>query len=420
MRCTLFCLFCLSGATAVADSESNESPIRLAPGDDKSGYESVSYTTNSLSLENRTGEAIDLFLNARKKHLGLPKLQIEGLSKEKINLGRKLFFDRRLSRNKTMSCAMCHIPEQGFTNNELERPIGFQGRGLKRNAPTILNIAFMERLFADARESKLEQQVWSPLLAENEMNNPSVGSVIDTINENSDYDGMFEEAFGEPADMLNIGIAIAQYESSLISANSRFDRWMFAKDMEALTVQEVEGYRLFIGKARCVSCHQIDIAAKTALFTDNLLHNTGVGYRDSMLPKPKTVTVQIAPGISTTLDKKVLDSVGNHKPNDVGRYEITLNPHDRWKYRTPSLRNVALTAPYMHDGKFLSLEDVVQFYNTGGEPNDLLSPLISPLGLKKSEQESLVAFLKTLNGSNLTALVADAFAAPIGDQQSEK
>lgn len=408
-------------SSLLASQSSNPQDIRLAPGDDKTGYEQQNYTTNSLSLEQRNGVSADLLSIAKANQLGLPVLSEEvtqGLTSSIIQLGRKLFFDRRLSLNKTMSCAMCHIPEQGFSNNELARPIGFEGRALKRNAPTILNVAYVDRLFADARESSLEQQVWSPLLASNEMNNPSIGYVIDTINDSDDYSQVFENAFGEPANMLNIGVALAQYERSLISGNSRFDRWLFAKETKALNANEIAGYYLFIGKAGCIACHHIKQSEKTALFTDNLLHNTGVGYRDSMLSPASTVSVQIAPGITTKLDQKIINSIGSEKPNDLGRYEVTLDPNDRWKYRTPSLRNIALSAPYMHNGKFLSLQDVIVFYNQGGEPNPLLSPLIRPLNLSKSEQANLAAFLRSLTGSNLKTLIADAFAAPIGDAGS--
>lgn len=415
---SLSCLACILLAFATSGYASDTEDIRLAPGDDKTDYDKASYTTNSLSLETRKGIPADLLKISKTKQLGLPAFRnedLEDLTNLKIKLGRKLFFDRRLSRNRTMSCAMCHIPEQGYTNNELARPIGFEGRGVKRNAPTILNVAFVQGLFADARESTLEQQVWSPLLAANEMNNPSIGFVIDTINASDDYAQMFEKAFDQPPNMLNIGAALAQYERSLISGNSRFDKWLFGGDTKALTPQEIDGYRLFAGKAGCVTCHRVNLSNKTALFTDNLLHNTGVGYRDSMFDSPKEITVQIAPGITTTLGQDVIRSVGEEKPNDLGRYEVTLNPNDRWKYRTPSLRNVALTAPYMHDGKFLALEDVIAFYNAGGEPNELLSPLIKPLRLNSAEIEALAAFLKSLTGENIKELVADGFAAPIGD-----
>lgn len=416
----LLLLLAYSTYSSAALAETEQYPvledIRLAAGDDKTGYESVDYKTNSLSLEYREGQTTNLVKVATTQQLGLPappKQVGNRANEKKIALGRKLFFDRRLSRNQTMSCAMCHIPEQGFTNNELSRPVGFQGLGLKRNAPTILNVAYSTTLFVDARENTLEQQVWSPLLAANEMNNPSIGFVIERIKQFKDYNNLFEKAFGKTPDMLNIGMALAQYERSLIAANSRFDRWHFGGIENALTDVEKQGYQLFVGKAGCTGCHSV--GNHYALFTDELLHNTGVGYRDSMLKSSSTVSVQLAPGVFTDLDASVLKTVGQEKPNDVGRYEVTLDPNDRWKYKTPSLRNVELTAPYMHNGEYLNLEQVISFYNTGGQNNELLSPLIKPLGLSQLEQGALVAFLKSLTGSNVKVLVADAFSAPIGD-----
>lgn len=312
-----------------------------------------------------------------------------------------------------MSCAMCHIPEQGFTNNELARPIGSQGRGLKRNAPTILNVAYYQRLFVDLREFSLEQQVWSPLLASNEMNNPSIGYVIETILNASDYAGLFQRAFGGPVTMQSVGQALAQYERTLLSGDSRFDRWLYANQPLALSSSETLGYQLFTGKGGCSNCHLIQ--KDHALFTDQQAHNTGIGYWDSMLRPSGEVAVQLAPGVTANIARTRIASVGGVKTNDVGRYEVTLNPSDRWKYRTPGLRNVALTAPYMHNGELLTLEAVVDFYNRGGIPNDLLSPLLKPLGLADKESAALVDFLKSLTGSNVKILVSDAFAVPIGD-----
>ncbi len=390
--------------------------VRLAPGDDKTSYENTDYETNSLSLEYRTGKAAGLYEIATSPQLGLPLVSISTnnrVDRAKIQLGRKLFFDRRLSRNKTMSCAMCHIPEQGFSNNELQRAIGFEGRNLKRNAPTILNVAYYQGLFADARESNLEQQVWSPLLAPNEMNNPSIGYVIDTIVSSSDYSGLFENAFGTPVSMQNIGDALAQYQRSLISGNSRFDQWFYGKKESALNTQEIEGFNLFVGKAKCAACHQI--GRDYALFTDNKLHNTGIGYENSMLKPSQYVSVQIAPGVVTQVARSRVDSVGIPPENDLGRYEISLDPKDRWKFRTSSLRNIALTAPYMHNGQFSELEEVIEFYNRGGVEHELLSPLITPLILSKDEVKALSAFLRSLTGNNVEMLVSDAFAVTIGD-----
>ncbi len=390
--------------------------IRLAPGDDKTRYQQSSYKTNSLSLPMRRGKVAKLHEIAKTPQLGLPALPrniIEQVDRNKIELGRKLFFDRRLSHNKTMSCAMCHIPEQGFSSNEVSRPIGFEGRAIKRNAPTLLNIAFAKRLFWDARENQLAQQAWSPLLAANEMNNVSIGAVIEVINDDPEYRSLFDKAFRQAPDMLNIGQAIAQYERSLIAANSRFDQWLYGNIGDALSKQEIAGYRLFIGKAGCSSCHTIN--RNDALFTDQNLHNTGLGYSNSMTKISDTVTVQLAPGVTTQMKQSVIQSVGGIKENDLGRYEVTSKPSDRWKFKTPSLRNVELTAPYMHDGSFKSLYDVLAFYSDGGVEHQLLSPLIRRLNLSKLEQGQIVGFLKTLTGSEVRTLVADGLAAPIGD-----
>lgn len=395
--------------------------IRIAPGDDKTGYENVTYKTNSLSLEHRKGEAIDLARVAKTPQLGLPPLnesQQHEPNAAQIALGRKLFFDRRLSRNKTMSCAMCHIPEQGYTSNELKRPAGFEGRQVKRNAPTIVNVRFYDTLFVDSREHTLAQQVWSPLLDANEMNNPSVGSVIEQVNQDPEYLTLFKQAFGRRADMLTIGVALAQYQQSLVAGDSDFDRFFYGGDTTALSELAQRGLALFQGKAACATCHTL--GKKHALFTDQQLHNTGVGYQASMARNRDPIAVQLAPGVKTTLDPQVIAAVGEQKPNDLGRYEVTLNPDDRWKFRTPSLRNVALTAPYMHNGEFLTLKEVITFYNDGGVPHEQQSPLIRKLGLHQHERDALEAFLMSLTSNQYTPLVKDAFAAEVGDHNVQQ
>ncbi len=409
----IFWALLFSFSIAAAEPEGD---VRLAPGDFKGGYDTLDYETDSLSLPARTGVDADLLGNIKSEHLGLPSFsayQQEVPDASAISLGRKLFFDRRLSRNKTMSCAMCHIPEQGFTSNELKRPIGVEGRNLKRNAPTLLNVIFNRRLFWDARESNLAQQVWSPLLAKNEMNNPSVGHVLEQLHSDEDYLDMFMNTFGEKANMMNVGQALAQYQQSLIGASSRFDQWYFGRDKNALNELEQQGFAVFMGKGACQSCHSV--GDNYALFTDHQLHNTGVGYEDSMSKTPKSIAIQLAPGMSAEVDKELINSVGEKKENDLGLYEVTLKPPDRWKYRTPSLRNVALTAPYMHNGEFSSLDEVIEFYNVGGTPNALRSPLIKPLNFTTDEQVALREFLKSLTSSNVAELVLDGFAAPVGD-----
>jgi cytochrome c peroxidase len=283
---------------------------------------------------------------------------------------------------------------------------------VRRNAPTVLNAGFQKRLFHDGREISLEDQIWGPLLAANEMGNPSIGYVIERIRGLQDYKGAFEAAFdGRGVSAERIGRAIASYERTLVAANSRFDLWKYGGDSQALDRQEQIGFRLFTGKGRCTACHLV--GEKDALFTDHGFHNTGVGWRRSNETAERT-RVEIAPGVHAELARKALESFSEAPAKDVGRYEITLDPGDRWAYKTPSLRNVALTAPYMHDGSLATLEAVVEFYDRGGIDNPGKSALLSPLGLSAEERNALVAFLKSLSGSGVEALVAEARSAPAG------
>jgi cytochrome c peroxidase len=348
---------------------------------------------------------------------GVPQPSDNPMTQARIELGRMLFMDRRLSHNNTLSCAMCHVPEQGFTSNELGTAVGLEGQTVRRNAPTVYNVAYVEQLFHDGREFSLENQVWGPLLAANEMGNPSIGYVIEKIKVLPEYAGRFEQAFaGRGPDVLTVGQALAAYQRTLISANSRFDRWHYGKEPNALTDQEQAGFRLFSGKAGCSACHAA--GEKNALFSDNRFHNTGIGYAHSMA-LPKTHRVQLAPGKFVEVEDKALDSFERPLP-DVGRYEVTLDPADSWAYRTPGLRNVALTAPYMHDGSLATLEEVVEFYDRGGIDNPQKDPLLKPLGLSTTEKQSLAAFLRSLTGDNVQKLVTEARAAQPADTPPEK
>jgi len=374
--------------------------------------------TYSQALAERVGKTTDLLKTVRQIPLGLPALPVPSdnrLTAAKISLGRKLFYDRRLSLNNTVSCAMCHIPEQGFTSNEMATAVGIEGRTVKRNSPTLYNVGYAQLLFHDGRENSLEQQVWGPLLAHNEMANPSIGYVIAKIKRYADYRGLFEKAFRKPAGMETIGMALASYQRTLNSANSPFDRWYFKRDKKALDSQAQQGFQLFTGKAGCVACHSID--AKHALFTDQKLHNTGIGYAQAMQTDSDSQKVQLAPNVFAEVSKQLVKSVSETKANDLGRYEVSQDPADRWHYKTPSLRNIALTAPYMHNGSLSSLREVVEFYNRGGIANENLDPLIKPLNFSEREIDELVAFLSALTGDNVDELVGDAIAAPIGDSR---
>ncbi len=406
---------CLFTSALMADSSS----VRIGAGDSKHGYESNDYQTNSLAIAARKGQPTDLLKSLEEPPLGLPPIPVpeqNPITEKKVDLGKKLFFDRRLSLNNTFSCAMCHVPEQGFTSHEIEKAVGFEGRSGRRNSPTIYNIAYATRLFHDAREYTLEDQVWGPLLAHNEMAMTSIGHVVDKIRSIDEYDSLFEEAFdGKQANVTTIGKALASYQRLLVSANSAFDRFYYNNEEDAISDQAKQGFKLFTGKANCATCHTIN--EDYSLFTDNKLHNTGIGYLVSMGIEPESERMLIAPGIYVDVKKSYKERVaGGAAPiSDLGHYEVTQHPDDRWKYRTPTLRNVALTGPYMHDGSLPTLRSVIEFYNKGGVPNVTSSPLIKPLNLSDSEMNALVAFMNTLNGSNVAEIISDAFSTPVGD-----
>ncbi len=344
--------------------------------------------------------------------LGLPALTVPAdnpMTRAKIDLGRKLFMDRRLSPNNTMSCAMCHVPEQGFTVNEFATGLGMGGRSARRNSPTLFNVGFVNALFHDGREASLERQVWGPLLMSNEMANPSVAYVVGKVRALPDYAGRFERAFGgRGAAKDTIAAAIASYERTLLAGDSRFDRWRYAKRADALDAQEQAGFRLFAGKANCIACHSVGPAS--ALFADGLFHNSGVGWARAAKQGRRVHRVQLAPGVFTTISDKELANVSEPVEPDLGRFEVTRVERERFAYRTPGLRNVALSAPYMHDGSLATLEQVVAFYNGGGIDNPNKDPLLRPLNLAAQEQRELVAFLRSLTSAQAAVLSRQARA----------
>lgn len=384
---------------------------RVGLADDRNGYESVSYATKSEAILEHMGTRLPLADIANTPQAGLPALEAR-LQAAEVDLGRILFFDRRLSANANLSCGMCHVPEQGFTQNELATPVGDEGRGGRRNAPSLYNVAFQSSLFWDGRETSLEAQVWSPLLARNEMANPSREAVIQRLRLIPDYNSAFAALYGEGLTDQTLGQALAAYQRALISGNSVFDRWFFATPKSGQSEPEFSpeaelGFEVFMAQG-CQGCHAIN--PQSALFTDGAFHNTGTGYlRVQRGLRPPSV--QVAPGVFVV--PKV--DVETETFNDDGRAEVSGDFEDQWRYRTPSLRNVALTAPYMHDGSLATLEDVVNFYARGGGGDARQDPRIRPLALTQAQQSALVAFLKSLTADNVDALVADARSARIGD-----
>ena len=411
---SLLCLP-LANAFAATDTSVTDGVHKVGLADSRVGYESVSYVTDSKVVIQTLGERQPLYELSVNPPLGLPEV-VSQLDAAEIDLGRELFFDRRLSKNETLSCAMCHIPEQGFTQNELATPVGHLGKGVRRNVPSLYNVAFAKDLFLDGRERSLEAQIWSPLLAENEMANESREAVLAKLALNGGYTARFAEIFDEGLTEATLGRALAAYQRALLSGDSPFDRWYFGDERSTLVGSGAEGYPALAAEGfsvfqdkGCVSCHHIN--ESSALFTDGQYHNTGTGYqRAGRALRPPSV--QLAPGVFVvpTVDAET------ETFTDDGRYEVTGLDADKWRYRTPSLRNVALTGPYMHDGSIATLEAVVAFYAEGGGGDPAQDPRTQSVQLTESDQDALVAFLRTLTSSQVDALVSDARSVTIGER----
>jgi cytochrome c peroxidase len=359
-----------------------------------------------------------LLARAMQPPLGLPPLAdalLSRLTPERVDLGQRLFFDRRLSSNHTLACASCHIPSQGFTQNAIARSIGMEGQALRRNASSLLNAVHHQRLYWDGREFGIDTLIWGKLLDERVMGNRAIGEVMARLRDDKRLLAAFHEAFpGDGLTMRTLAEALTDYVSTLVAADSRFDRWHYGREQDALSEAEQRGYRLFVGRAGCAQCHTL--ALDDALFTDHRLHNTGIGFRHSMGKRAPRNTIPVGDG-TLAINRSAIRGIEERRYNDLGHYEITQDPADRWKFRTPSVRNVALTGPYMHDGSIATLEGVVAYYNEGGTPHALQASQLRPLGLSEDEQADLAAFLRALTDPALEH--ADWGSVPWADGTSD-
>ena len=272
----------------------------------------------------------------------------------KIELGKQLYFDPRLSRDRDISCASCHDPAKGWGNGD-QFAKGFGGKLGGRNSPTIINSAYNRFQFWDGRAGSLEEQALGPMQNPIEMN-MSLPEIVDRLNEVEGYRQQFQEVFGsDEITEERIAQAIAAYERTILSGDAPYDRFK-AGDKAALSEAAQRGMELFFGKAQCSSCHS------GPNFTDNAFHNLGVGMS--------------------------ADSP------DVGREEISKLGGDRGSFKTPTLREIARTAPYMHDGSMKTLEEVIEHYDRGGQQNPYLDESVFPLKLTDQEKQDLIVFLK--------------------------
>ncbi|HVC20989.1 MAG TPA: cytochrome c peroxidase [Vicinamibacterales bacterium] len=286
----------------------------------------------------------------------------------RVRLGRWLYFDARLSANHRISCATCHIPADGFSMRTAVAT-GIDGRKGTRKSPSFENEAWTLApfFFWDGRAASLEEQALGPIANPVEMGNTHA-HMVQTVASIRGYAPYFQEAFGTPGVTAErVARAIADYERTVMSGNSPYDRWRLQHDESAVSASVKRGYALFFGKAACNQCHL------GQNFTDSRFHNIGVGWN----PAAKTFA-------------------------DEGRYAVTHQEADRGAFKTPGLRDVALHPPYMHDGSLKSLEEVVDHYNQGGDPNPYQDPRIRPLHLTDQEVHDLVAMMEALTGGTRT------------------
>ncbi len=305
-----------------------------------------------------------------KAPLGLPPVPIppdNPPTAETIALGRKLYYDPQLSADNTVACATCHSPDHGFAD---PKPFseGVKGGKGDRNSPTVINAAYNTLQFWDGRAPSLEKQAEGPVQNPVEMAH-TLAAVEKKLAADPSYPPLFEKAFGPgPITYEKVEKAIASFERTILSGNSPFDRYRYGGDKKAMSPAAIRGMAVFLNpkKGNCNACHTVE--EKYALFTDNKFHNLGVGAEGDQL-------------------------------KDLGRYKETKNEADKGAFKTPTLRNVAQTAPYMHDGSLKTLKDVIDFYVGGGNSNPWRDKEIKSLEhLTRQERDDLVAFLEALTG----------------------
>ncbi|MDY6933163.1 MAG: cytochrome c peroxidase [Spirochaetota bacterium] len=358
----------------------------------------------SATQTSHKSQAVSQSKQTENPKLGLPVLDIPSdnpITKEKVKLGERLFNDTRFSSTGKISCATCHSADKAFTDSPLPVSKGINDLTGTRNAPTIINSAYNQTQFWDGRSPDLEDQSLHPFVNPVEMGLKNHEPILKIIRTDQEYIEAFKRVFKkskEKITMREVTKAIAAFERTQISANSRFDRWYFIGE-PTLTKKEIKGFEVYIGNGRCVSCHVIEHT--TALFTDNKFHNVGVGI--NMLAQ-KDIDRLASEFMSAKYNKEEVDVkvLADTKTSELGRFAITRNLTELGAFKTPTLRNIALTAPYMHDGSLATLEEVVDHYNRGGASsdeekiNDFVSGGMRQLDLSDEEKSNLVAFMETL------------------------
>jgi len=311
----------------------------------------TSYFAGEMVRAESEEDEVVVQLPSTYKKMNIPKAN--PITKAKVELGKQLYFDKRLSADDSISCASCHDPQHGWSE-PAKHSTGFNGLKGNRNAPTILNSSFSVSQFWDGRAASLEDQALGPIQNPIEMNMP-LEQLEKKLSAIVGYQEQFQAVFGTQVNREGIALALAAFERTIVSGEAAYDRFK-AGDQQALSPSAAAGMKLFFGKANCSACH----AGGT--FSNSAFHNIGIGI-DSLKP-------------------------------DLGRFVHSNLEGDLGSFKVPSLRDIALTAPYMHDGSLATLEEVVDYYNKGGTDNPQLDEEIYSLGLSDQQKADLITFLK--------------------------
>jgi len=322
----------------------------------------------------------------------------------RIALGRKLYFEPKLSKDGTVACATCHDVSRGFTDRRGTSE-GIGDKLGRRNAPTVLNAALFSSQFWDGRAATLEEQAKLPIINPIEMGQPDGNAVVAAIKNDAEYQKAFKEAYGRGINYDDVGRAIAAFERTLVFLDAPFDRFI-AGDSKAIDDDAKAGWVIYNGKGRCTACHQI--SSSSPIGSDNRFHNVGVSARhqDFEALAKKGLEALAKDSSKETMDKLALET----DLSELGRFVVTKNRGDIGAFKTSQVRNVGITAPYMHDGSMATMWDVVDHYNKGGEANPYLDGGIEPLALSEKEVDQLVAFLFSLTDMRFDADNKSEFA----------
>jgi cytochrome c peroxidase len=309
---------------------------------------------------------------------------------ERAALGRKLYFEPRLSRDGTVACATCHDVSRGFTDQRNVAE-GIDDKLGRRNSPTTLNAVFFRTLFLDGRAPSLEEQAKLPIVNAIEMGQPSGQAAVAPIARDPEYVQMFQAAYGRGPNYDDVGRALAAFERTLVFLDSPFDHFL-AGDSRAISEAAQKGWALFNGKARCVTCHAIN--PSNPIGTDQRFHNIGVAARHQDFEKLASRALKELEGKEGKAGLEAVDRLALETDlSELGRFLVTKNLSDIGAFKTSQLRNVGITPPYMHDGSMQTLWDVVDHYNKAGEANFYLDGGIQPLALANDEIDALVELM---------------------------